>query len=90
MTTVEFGIDTAHFSPHIGLESRPALRGQWGARESDLVIGSVAGTAHHKSWTTIAAAPARRHAEAAFALETVLSEIEGVSERVLRARGAAR
>ncbi len=56
VTVVRHGIDTDRFSPAAGAGSREALRRSWGAGEGDLVIGSVAGTAPYKSWTTMAEA----------------------------------
>jgi hypothetical protein len=40
VTTIGLGIDTDHFTPSVGRESRGPLRAQWGAREEDLVVGS--------------------------------------------------
>ncbi len=56
ITTIRHGIDIGRFSPLVALDSRAALRALWAAGAGDLVIGSVAGTAGYKSWTTMAEA----------------------------------
>ncbi len=56
ITVVRHGIDIDRFNPAAGIDSRDTLRRQWGAKEGALVIGSVAGTAPYKSWTTMAEA----------------------------------
>jgi glycosyltransferase involved in cell wall biosynthesis len=56
VTIVRHGIDIDRFNPAAGIDSRDAMRREWGAKEGNLVIGSVAGTAPYKSWTTMAEA----------------------------------